>query len=217
MASNTPESLTDTPPVPQFGERANLSKEEQQALKFLGLTTRIAARRNARPYLAGGALGPALLYALYVLRGGPIVLPVGLAVALELLAALAGSVLVGGIVEVASMIGKVAGTISKVASTIGNSPTLRHYAKAVESWFKYWQGRIPLEHYYEHSAVLDYQRLYGHLPLDARPKTQAVFVREVVRRRMDPKQGQYMGKKAMPAAAPPSAGPPVPDQKPPDL
>jgi hypothetical protein len=55
-------------------------------------------------------------------------------------------------------------------------------------WLKYRLGRMSPRQYFELGAVQDYQRLYGPLPPDARDKTQADYVREAVRWRMDSKK-----------------------------
>mgnify|MGYP003575921762 CR=1 FL=1 len=177
---------SDTLPVPQAGARATASEDQQQSIKLQGVIAQFVASRTARPWLAGGVMGLAGLYAVQGLSGEPFEPSLGLP-----------GVPMGGLVAFGAFAGSVVvGGASKVAGIIRNAPLLQDYASAVEVWLKYRLGRIPPEQYYEHCAVLDFQRLYGGLPPNERPKTQAAFTREVVRWRMALKQKKRLGRAA---------------------
>jgi hypothetical protein len=123
---------------------------------------------GARSIVVGGALGPLSLYLLSKIPNeflwGPIELPsVGLGPFIAF-AFFAGSIIVGVATKLARIV----------------APTPQHYWCLLEVWSKYRLGRIPPEQYYEHGAVLDYQRLYCDIPPHDRPETQAEFVRRVV-------------------------------------
>jgi len=174
MTPNSPRCSSDAPRVSHVeavdGALSSLcdapSEAQNQGIKLQRVIGRFVAIRGVRPAaLVGAILAPATLY---VLQGWSIALPGVPAWAIVLLVvALTGSIVVDGAVTLARL--------------VCNAPWLLHYWNLFEVWSKYRLGRIPPERYYAHGAVLDYQRLYGHIPPDARPETQAEFVRHVVR------------------------------------
>jgi hypothetical protein len=162
---------------------SRLSVEEQrQGIWFQKVIARISGSNWGRRYLAGAAIGSASLYALQMFQGGPIGEPIGEPIGLP-------GIPLGGLVGLGAFFGSaVLGGPVTLAGIIRNDPTLQHYASAAEVWLKYRLGRMSPRQYFALGAVLDYQRLYGPLPPDARDKTQADFVREAVRWRMDSKK-----------------------------
>jgi len=127
-------------------------------------------------WIMGGVLGPSSLFLVSKLPEGvlwgPIEVPDVSPGLLLVLGSCAGSLVFGGAVSLAGII----------------AATPLHYWNLFEVWSKFRLGRIPPEQYYEYGAVLDYQRLYGAMPLETRPVTQAEYVRRVVRMRMKAQQ-----------------------------
>ncbi|WP_095991165.1 hypothetical protein [Cystobacter fuscus] len=143
---------------------------------------------SARPFAVGGVVTAQFFYLLSKfpegLLWGPIELPgVGLGTSVAF-ASFTGSLVVGGTVNLVKII----------------APPLHHYWGLFEVWSKYLLGRISPEQYFEHGAVLDYQRLYGHMPSDSRPETQAEFVRRVVQWRRKRKLGNRKGRAKAPVS-----------------
>ena len=144
-------------------------KEQNQASKSQKALAVIRSMQGAQPFLVGGALGPALIYALSKFpdefHWGPVEDP-GISMgAFVVLGSFAGSIIVGVATKLARIV----------------APTPQHYWSLLDVWSKYRMGRTPPEQYYEHGAVLDYQRLYSDIEPHVRPETQAEFVRRVVR------------------------------------
>jgi hypothetical protein len=184
MDPNSPgRSPSDVLPAPRAGPTAGPmdspseppSEAQQQGIKFQKVLARFVVSRGTRPAaLVGGVLVWLILYVLQAPQGWSIGLPGISTSALVVLGAFLGSVVVEGAVTLAGL--------------VSNAPWLQHYWNLFEMWSKYKLERIPPQQYYEHGAVLDYQRLYGHIPPDARPETQAEFARHVVRWKMNSKQ-----------------------------
>jgi hypothetical protein len=158
------------------------SEDQKQAVKTHEAIAIKWARRSFRPLVVGGALGgPLSLYVLTKLPDGLLWGPIEL-----------HGVGLGGFMALGSFAGiLVVGVATRLARII--APTPLHYWSLLEVWSKYQMGRIPPEQYYEHGAVLDYQRLYRDIPPHDRPETQVEFVRRVVRWRKAQERGERRG------------------------
>ncbi|WPB79475.1 hypothetical protein KYC5002_09995 [Archangium violaceum] len=156
-------------------------KEQNQASKIQKALAVIRSMQGAQPFFLGGALGPALIYALSKFpdefHWGPVEDP-GISMgAFVVLGSFAGSLVVGVATKLASIV----------------APTPQHYWSLLEVWSKYRMRRIPPEQYYEHGAALDYQWIYRDIDPHERPETQADFVRRVVRWRTAQKMVRKRG------------------------